>query len=183
MRAIPLELLAEEAGVSPDLVKRYVALGELRPLPDGRFDARDAVVLSTVNALLAAGTRPEDLEWAIESGRLGLSVVGHLFPDPPERTETYEQVTASLGPAGDRLGPAYAAMGLPEPATDRHLRADEARIVSDYARMWAAVDPGGDSDVRIARLAGDGLRRLPEASAPGWSSPSRGWAHGSPWSS
>jgi adenylate cyclase len=163
VRAIPLDLLADEAGVSPDLVKRYVALGELRPLPDGRFDARDAVVLSTVNALLAAGMRPEDLEWAIESGRVGLSVVGHLFPDPPERTETYEQVTASLGPAGARLGPVYAAMGLPEPAADMHLRADEAQIVSDYARMWAAVDPGGDSDVRIARLAGDGLRRLAEA--------------------
>ncbi|HUP54287.1 MAG TPA: adenylate/guanylate cyclase domain-containing protein [Methylomirabilota bacterium] len=163
MRAISLELLAAEAGVSTDLVERYVALGQLRPLADGRFDARDAGVLSTVNALLAAGTRPDDLEWAIESGRLRLSVVGHLFPDPPARIETYEAVKASLGPAGERLGPVYAAMGLPEPPADMPLRADEARVVGDFAGMWALVDPGGDSDVRVARLAGDGLRRLAEA--------------------
>jgi adenylate cyclase len=173
VRAIPLELLAEEAGVSTDLVERYVALGELRPLPDGRFDARDAGVLSTVNALLAAGTRAEDLEWAIESGRLGLSVVGHLFPDPPERTETYEHVSASLGPAGQRLGPVYAAMGLPEPPGDMPMRADEARVVSEFARTWTGIDPGGDSDVRIARLAGDGLRRLAEAWLDLWDANAR----------
>jgi class 3 adenylate cyclase len=47
----------------------------LRPLRDGRFDARDAVVLSTVNALLAAGTRPEDLETAI---RVTLEIIGAI---------------------------------------------------------------------------------------------------------
>jgi adenylate cyclase len=164
VRAIPLELLAEEAGVSPDLVERFVALGELRPLPDGRFDARDAGVLATVNALLAAGVPLEDLEWAIGSGHVGLSVVGHLYPDPPARTDTYEQVATALGPAGDRLGQVYAAMGLPEPAPDAHLRADEARILADFTRLWTNVAPGGDADVRVARLAGDGLRRLAE----GW---------------
>ena len=164
MRAIPLELLAEEAGVSPDLVERFVALGELRPLPDGRFDARDAGVLATVNALLAAGVRLDDLEWVIGSGHVGLSVVGHLYPDPPARTDTYEQVANALGPAGDRLGQVYAAMGLPEPAPDARLRADEARILADFTRLWTDVAPGGDADVRVARLAGDGLRRLAE----GW---------------
>lgn len=65
MRAIPLELLAEEAGVSVDLIGRFVELGQLRPLPDGRYDARDAGVLTTVNALLSAGTDLADLQWVI----------------------------------------------------------------------------------------------------------------------
>jgi adenylate cyclase len=162
VRAIPLELLADEAGVSIDLVRRFVELGQLRPLADGRFDARDAGVLATVNALLASGIRLEDLEWAIETGRVGLSVIGQLFPDPPERTSSYQELADTLGPAGGRLGPVYAAMGVPEPTNDRPLRADEARIVSDFTRTWALIDPAGGADVRIARLAGDAMRRIAE---------------------
>jgi adenylate cyclase len=162
VRAIPLELLADEAGVSIDLVRRFVDLGQLRPLADGRFDARDAGVLATVNALLASGIRVEDLEWAIETGRVGLSVIGQLFPDPPERTSSYRELAETLGPAGRRLGPVYAAMGLPEPTNDRPLRADEARVVSEFTRTWALVDPAGGADVRIARLAADGMRRIAE---------------------
>jgi adenylate cyclase len=173
VRAIPIELLAQEAGVSTELIQRFVALGELRPLPDGRFDARDAAALATVNAILASGIRREDLEWAIESGQLGLSVIGRLFPDPPERTASYGELARSLGPAGDRLGPIYAAMGLPEPASTTRIRVDEARIMADFTRMWAAVDPGGGADVRIARLASDGLRRLAESWLDLWDAHAR----------
>lgn len=173
MRAIPLELLADEAGVSIDLVRRFVDLGQLRPLADGRFDARDAGVLATVNALLASGIRLADLEWAIETGRVGLSVIGQLFPDPPERTSSYEGMADALGTAGGRLGPVYAAMGLPEPTNDRLLRTDEARIVSEFTRTWALVDPGGGADVRIARLAADGMRRIAEAWLDQWDAHAR----------
>ena len=173
MRAIPLELLAEEAGVSIDLVRRFVDLGELRPLADGRFNARDAGVLVTVNALVASGIRIEDLEWAIETGRVGLSVIGQLFPDPTERTSSYGEVVDALGPAGGRLGPVYAAMGLPEPTDDRPVRADEARIVSDFTRTWAQVDPAGGADVRIARLAADGMRRIAETWLDLWDAHAR----------
>ena len=173
MRAIPLELLANEAGVSIDLARRFVDLGQLRPLADGRFDARDAGVLATVNALLASGIRLDDLEWAIETGRVGLSVVGQLFPDPPERTSSYEELAEALGPAGSRLGPVYAAMGLPEPTNDLPLRADEAQVVSDFTRTWALVDPAGGADVRIARLAADGMRRIAETWLDLWDAHAR----------
>ena len=37
--------------------------------------------------------------------------------------------------------------------------------MTGYASIWAEVDPGGDADVRVARIAGDATRRVNEALA------------------
>ena len=96
VRAITLEELADESEASPELVRRFVELGEIRPLADGRFDARDAAILTTVRSLLGAGIELDDLAWAISTGRFGLGVVGRLFTDPSPRGETYAELSASL---------------------------------------------------------------------------------------
>ena len=164
MRAITLEQLADEAGVPADLVHRLVQLDQVRPLDDGRFDARDAAIVSTVRSLLAAGIDLDDLTWAIEAGHFGLQTVGRLFLDPSPRGETYQALVASLGEHGSRVAAVYGALGLPEPAPDDRLREDEAAIVREFVSTWAGLDPDGGADVRVARLASDGLRRLAE----GW---------------
>jgi class 3 adenylate cyclase len=164
VRAITLEELADEAEASPELIRRFVELGEIRPLPDGRFDARDAAILTTVRSLLGAGIELDDLAWAISTGRFGLGVVGRLFTDPAPRGETYAELVASLGPSSARLAAVYAALELPEPGSADRLREDEAAIIREFVTTWASVDPAGGADARVARLAGEGVRRFAE----GW---------------
>jgi adenylate cyclase len=164
VRAITLEELADEAETSPELVQRFVELGEIRPLPDGRFDARDAAILTTVRSLLGTGIELDDLAWAISSGRFGLAVVGRLFTDPSPRGKTYAEFAASLGPSSGRLAAVYAALELPEPGPADRLREDEAALIREFVTTWASVDPKGGADARVARLAGEGVRRFAE----GW---------------
>ncbi len=164
MRAITLEELVEEADASPEMVRRFVELGEIRPLADGRFDARDAAILTTVRSLLGAGIELDDVAWAISSGRFGLGVVGRLFTDPAPRGETYAELAASLGASSGRLAAVYAALELPEPRPADRLREDEAALIREFVTTWASVDPEGGADARVARLAGEGVRRFAE----GW---------------
>jgi adenylate cyclase len=168
VRTISLAELASEAAVETALVERLIELGEIRPLSDGRFDARDEIVLGTVKAMLAAGIELDDLVWAIENGRFGLSVIGRLFSDPAPQVGTHGDLEASLGPLADRLGLVHAALGLAEPAPDTPVRADEAALLTDFVRLWASVDPDGGADVRVARIAGEGMRRLAEGWLDQW---------------
>jgi class 3 adenylate cyclase len=168
VRAVTLDELASEAGVEPALVQRLIDLEEIRPLPDGRFDARDEVILGTVRALLAAGISLEDLVWAIETGRFGMSVIGRLFTDPSPRIGTHADLGASMGPLADRMAPVHAAIGLASPAPDTPLGADEARILRDFVRIWGSVDPTGRADVRVARLVGEAMRRVAEGWLEHW---------------
>jgi adenylate cyclase len=163
-RHLTLPELATEARAPLDLLEWLVARGQLRPLADGRFDARDSATLSTVQALLASGISRDDLGWAFDQAGAGVSSIGQMFAVPPERSKrTYAQVVADLGDVGLRLGSIYAALGFTEPAPDEHLRIDEERVLTGFASIWAEVDPGGDADVRVARIAGDATRRVNEA--------------------
>jgi adenylate cyclase len=168
MRAISLSELADEAGVEPALVQRLIDLGEIRPLPDGRFDARDGVILGTVRALLAAGIKLEDLVWAIETGRFGISVIGRLFSDPAPRSGTHADLGETMGALADRMLPVHAALGLAEPSPETPLRADEAAILREFVRVWGAVDPTGTAGVRVARLLGESVRRVAEGWLDHW---------------
>ena len=168
MRALSLSELADEAGVEPALVQRLIEVGEIRPLPDGQFDARDGVILGTVRAMLAAGIELDDLVWAIETGRFGMSVIGRLFTDPAPRVGTHADLVETMGPLAGRIEPVHAALGLAAPAADTPLRADEAETIRDFVRVWGSVDPTGTADVRVARLVGEGVRRIAEAWLDQW---------------
>jgi class 3 adenylate cyclase len=165
MRALTLAELADEAGAPLDLLEWLVARNQLRPQPDGRFAARDAAIVSTVQALLDSGIERADLGWAIDGAGGGFLAVSGMYADPVERSgRTYAEVVASLGPAGPRLASIYAALGLSEPAPDDHLRRDEEEILGDFASLWAEIDLGGEADVRVARIMAESSRRVNE----GW---------------
>ena len=84
-----------------------------------------------------------------------------MFETPtPRDGPTYRELQDELGPPGQRLQPIYAAFGLSEPEPDRPMRADEASIMRRFVPSWAAVDPDGDADVRVARLSGEANRRV-----------------------
>jgi class 3 adenylate cyclase len=115
--------------------------------------------------MLAAGMALDDLAWALANGRFGLRSLGLIFSEPVPRTaNTYSELVAALGPDAVHLAAVYAALGLPEPDADAHPREDEAQVVTEYARLWGLVDPTGAAHIRVARLIGDGTRRIAE----GW---------------
>ena len=168
MRPVTLAELADEAGVEEPIVQQLIDLGEIRPLSDGRYDARDGIVVGTVRALLEAGISLEDLVWAIETGRFGIGVLGRLFTDPAPRVGTHADLEGSLGPLADRVAPVHSALGLAEPSPATPLRADEAAILRDFIRVWAHVDPTHTADVRVARVVGESVRRLADVWLDRW---------------
>jgi hypothetical protein len=115
IRSLTLAELAAEAGAPVDLLEWLVEQGQLRPLADGRFDARDSATLTTVQALLASGISRDDLAWAFDEAGAGVSSIGKMFAVPSERsTRTFAEVVADLGDVGPRLAAIYAALGFAE---------------------------------------------------------------------
>ncbi len=169
MRTVTIAELAEEAGAPLALVERLVAIGQVRPLPDGRFDPRDEALVGTVRALIDAGISEDDVDWLVREFGGGFEAVGRMFEPPaPRASGTYAELRAELGPRGDRVPAVFAAFGLPEPAPEQHLRVDEEAVIRGFVEIWHIADPGGDSDVRIARLAGETSRRLAETWLDVW---------------
>jgi class 3 adenylate cyclase len=165
VRALTVEGFAAETGATPEVVRRLVEIGVINPLPDGRIDARDEAIASTVRAILDAGIDLEDLAWTLQSGRFGLRSLGLLFSEPRARTtERYADIAALLGDDAARLPAVYAALGLPEPEPDDHPRADEAELIVAFVQLWCLVDPTGRAHVRVARQIGEATRRMAE----GW---------------
>ena len=174
VRTVTLAELAEEAGAPLALVERLVAIGQVRTLPDGRFDPRDEAVIGTVRALLEAGIPQDDVDWLVSQLGGGFEAIGGMFEPPgPRASGTYADLRAELGPLGDRLPAVFAAFGLPEPAPDQHLRLDEERVIRGFVDIWHIADPGGDADVRVARLAGETSRRLAEGLLDVWDATAR----------
>ncbi|HEY8438667.1 MAG TPA: adenylate/guanylate cyclase domain-containing protein [Candidatus Limnocylindrales bacterium] len=165
MRPLDRDAFATEAGARREVVDRLIDVDAIPPLPDGRLDARDEAIASTAQALLDSGIPLDALARVLAGGRFGLRAVGRLFSEPSPRTEaTQADVASALGDDAVHLPAVYAAFGLPEPGPDEHPRADEARLVGEFVRLWSTVDPTGAAHVRAARLLGDGTRRIAE----GW---------------
>lgn len=169
MRSVTLAGLAEEAEAPIALVDHLVAIGQIRPGPDGRFDPRDAAIVTTVQALLEAGIAEDDLTWAVREAGAGFAAIGQLFEVPqPRSPRTYADLRRSLGATGERLGAIYAAFGLVEPDPDRRLRLDEEEVIRGFAEIWHLADPTGDTDLRVARLSGESSRRWAEGWLDAW---------------
>jgi adenylate cyclase len=165
VRTLTREEFAAEAGAAPEVVDRLAAIGAINVLADGRYDARDEIVASTVRAMLDAGIALEDLVSTLEDGRFGIRSVGQIFSEPAPRTEArYDDIVAALGRDASMLPSVYAAFGLPEPEPDDHPRVDEVDAVVRFVELWSLVDPTGRAHVRVARMIGDATRRIAE----GW---------------
>ena len=169
MRSLTRDEFLAESGATPDIVNRLAAIGAIATLPDGRFEARDEIVASTVRAMLDAGIPLDVLASTLESGRFGIRSVGQLFPEPVPRTaESYADIAATLGPQGAHLPAVYAALGVPEPEPGDHPRTDEAQVVIGFVRLWSLVDPTGRAQVRVARIIGDATRRIADSWLDVW---------------
>jgi class 3 adenylate cyclase len=174
VRTVTLAELADEAAAPVALVERLVAIGEVQALPDGGFDPRDEAVVRTVRALIDSGIPEDDVDWLVREFGGGFEAVGRMFDAPaPRAGATYGALLMELGPAGERLPAVFAALGLPEPPRDEHLRLDEETVIRGFIEVWQIADPGGDADVRVARLAGEASRRLAEGWLDVWDATAR----------
>jgi adenylate cyclase len=174
VRTVTLAELADEAAAPHALVERLVAIGQIRALPDGRFDPRDEALVGTVRALIDSGIAEADVDWLIREFGGGFQAVGRMFGAPAERAgATYGELREELGAVGDRLPAVFAALGLPEPTLDQHLRVDEETVIRGFMEIWQIADPDGDADVRVARLAGETSRRLAEGWLDIWDATAR----------
>ena len=169
MRAVTSHELLAEAKARPDVLERLIAVGTIRPLADGRFDARDEFVVSVAMALLGAGIALDDLGWALDNRRFGLRSLGVMFSEPVPRTVArYAELVSGLGAGSVSFPAVYAALGLPEPEPGDHPREDEARLLAEFMQLWGLVDPTGDVQVRVARMVGEGTRRIAEGWLDAW---------------
>ena len=165
VRSLSLEELATDSGTNVELVRQFVELEIVKPGAGGRFSPRDGAVLKTACAILDAGVAIDDLAWTLASGRFGIDSLGKIFSEPaPRTTKRYADLTAELGGDAALLPAIYAALGVPEPDPDDRPRTDEAELMLSFVRLWSLVDPTGEAHVRVARLMGDGTRRIAE----GW---------------
>ena len=147
------------------MLERLVELGQLRADGDGLFDARDVAIVSTVRALQGSGVGDDDLVWLVAGRRRRVrgrraDVRDAGSPQRPDVPRVHRRART----AGRRLPGVYAGFGLSEPEPDRPMREDEVSILLRFLRTWDAVDPGGDADLRVARLSGETSRRMME----GW---------------
>jgi adenylate cyclase len=169
VRALDRDEFFVESTASPEILDRLIEVGTIQPLPDGRFDARDEFVLSVAMAMLGAGIALDDLGWALDNRRFGLRSLGVMFSEPVPRTDTtHGELVAALGAEAAILPAVYAALGLPEPEPDDHPREDEARLVGEFVQLWGLVDPTGDAHLRVARMVGEGTRRIAEGWLDTW---------------
>jgi adenylate cyclase len=162
-RLLTADQLAIEAGSTPEYVDELTAAGMLEREVDGRHRAGDVRLVRLALALRGGGIETDDLVWAIESSHLPLAAVAPTWPTPGPANETFEAFASSLGALGERLPAVYAAFGLAEPDPTSAIPEREEAIVREFLETWALVDERRDVAVRAARIAGEGVRRIQEA--------------------
>ncbi len=163
MRVLSEAELAAESGATVELVRRLVAIGALRPLAPGRYEAVDLYRVAEIQRLQHAGIDLDVIREAIEREQTSLEYVGRLYLEPAPRSgRPYSEFLASLGARAHLVRPIYAAFGLPEPDPDLPLRQDEEDLIGRFVEAWAPAGDDAQAFVRAARLLGEGVRRLVE---------------------
>ena len=158
------EQLAAEAGTDPGRVDELVRIGVIHPSEDGAFSTPDIARARLVDAYESAGIDLDLIRLALERRWITFERIDDLYADlGPKSGRSVASFRESLGPRGVLLAPLIAALGLPNPSDELHLRqADELRLEM-FMEVW---DVGRDPDVvvRAGRLVGEAMRRM----ADGW---------------
>jgi adenylate cyclase len=159
----PIAELAASAQVEPAFVERLLALGVLRPTPEG-FVTGDVWRLRILRAVEASGVSLEAVAEAVRSQDFDLSFVDTLLPPPPALSgRSFGELAGSLGEQGALVQPVAETLGLqPHGPDDPTFHTDDAMLAA-LVRQWGA-DP--DIMMRAARLVAQTTQRFSE-----------GWAH------
>ena len=162
-RRLTSEQLALEAGTTLEAVSRLVDGGMLQRDADGRHDIGDVPRVRLATALAEGGVDLDDLLSLMRLGVFQLDWVARLWTVAEPTGRTFEAFATSLGDRGDHLPAVYAALGLAIPPPDTVMRRDEEVAIGEFIDFWTVVDDQPESKLRAARIAGEGIRRIQEA--------------------
>jgi adenylate cyclase len=162
-RLLTPDELAREAGAALGDVDALVAAGVIRPGADGLHEADDVRRVRLALALAEGGIDTDSLVWAMTSGHLPLDQFARTWPAPGPTSQTFGELVASLGARGRLLADVYPAFGLAVPSPESVIARDEEALMRDFLEMWGLVDDRPEVVIRAAHIAGDGVRRIGEA--------------------
>ncbi len=153
--------LAERAGCPPERIRELVAAGVI-PRREAGYHAGDVQRVWLMDALEQAGTPLEHIAKGIAAGRLSYANLDVYFPEPIELSPlTYEELSAQVGRPLFTLVALARGLGLPQPEAGRRLRADDEKMLRSLVETWHLAT---DEELqRVARLYGEGLRRIAES--------------------
>jgi adenylate cyclase len=153
--------LAERSARSPELVRRLVELGILRPGDDGTFTAGDVALVRVAASFEDSGIALEDIAAGVVSGDLDFGGVGTYFTEPSPWRGTWGELASRLGRSPELVGRIVAALGLPQPGPDDPVREDEADVLAGLLHAWEILDE--EELVRLARFQGETAQRVAAA--------------------
>jgi class 3 adenylate cyclase len=153
--------LAERSARPPELVRRLVELGILRPGEDGTFTAGDVALVRVVASFEDSGIALEDIAAGVVSGDLDFGGVGTYFTEQAPSSGTWGELASRLERSQELVGRIVGALGLPQPGPDDPVREDEADILAGLLHAWEILDE--EELVRLARFQGETARRAAAA--------------------
>jgi len=158
--------LAAHVGVTEEHVEELREAGVLAAAgdPGAPYELEDTNRIALADSLVASGFPLEDIRAAVADGRLMFGFVGDLFTEAVDYVPgtTMGEFVAASGVPMDLVRHVHTRFGLPQPADDDPIRADEARFMPIAAMALGA----GFEDAALAhfsRVMGENLRRLAEA--------------------
>jgi len=163
LRHLTRDEVAIEARVAPAYVDELAAAGVIDHDADGNYHADDVRRVRLAWALNQGGIGGDDLLWAMSTGLLPMDQLSRTWPTPGPVSRTFGSLRASVGERADLLASVYSAFGLAPPGDDSVVAHDEESIIRGFIDTWALVDDGPEAVIRAARIAGEGVRRIQEA--------------------
>jgi hypothetical protein len=154
--------LSQASGAGPELLRRLVALG-IVPARDGEhhFVPGDIHRVRLAQALERSGIPLEAIGEAVASGHLSFDFVDQLFVGhAPLTGQTFREIADDLGLPLETLTRLYAMWGLPRPAPDDVVRADDAPTFSEWKAFFPPEALNEQLLTQGARLFGEATSRL-----------------------
>jgi adenylate cyclase len=154
--------LSTATGAAPELVRRLVALG-IVPGRDGErpFVPGDVHRVRLAQAFERSGIPLEAIGAAVASGHLSFGFVDQMFVGhAPLSGRTFREIADDLGLPLETLTRLYAMWGLPRPAPDDVVRADDAPTFSEWKAFFPPEALNEQLLTQGARLFGEATSRL-----------------------
>jgi class 3 adenylate cyclase/DNA-binding transcriptional MerR regulator len=161
--------VAIQAGVSPEQVTAFVALGILRPADDGSFSEGDVRRARVVEGLERAGLPLESMAKVLEQGDLSFDFLDLSVYDRFSRLSdaTFQDLSARHGIPLELLMVVRETIGFARPRPEDLVREDELRIAPAIElQLSRGFKPAVIE--RWLRVYGESLRRIAETEADWW---------------
>jgi len=150
--------LAERSGASVERIRHLTGLGIVRAV-DGTFGRPDVMIVRVVQTLKDKGIDADSVGRALRSGDLTLGYLQSAGRRHPRSEVTFEQAADDIGIDVKLLARIYVAFGLPQPAHDEHVRAEDLEVLRMLPVLVSAGVPDGEL-LRMARVWGDAARKV-----------------------